>query len=161
MRDLSSFIDERERAPRLNELSDFLAATANERSAIPVKQPKIEFKLLDSNHPLKSFIRLHKQRGGPFDQHYHASIPYRFEEECRLGYTVLRYCQSLPGTSYLYSLGTAEGTMERAICELADGQVDSCSPNLKNYNRFLAYGRPPHATFFVGPFHHLVPDLTL
>ncbi|WP_064710647.1 class I SAM-dependent methyltransferase [Rhizobium bangladeshense] len=161
MRDFSSFFEECERAPRLNELASFFAATAAGQSGYPVKQPQVDRRLLGEDRLLEVFIRLHEQRRGPFDQHYHASIPYRLEEECRLGHAILRYAEDMPGTLNLYSLGTAEGTMARTISELAEGRVESlsCSPNVENHHSFMAYGDPPHATFFLGPFHHLRGDL--
>lgn len=161
MRDFASFFEECERAPRLNELSGFFAATAAGRSGNPIKQPQVDRRLLGDDKLLDRFIRLHEQRRGPFDQHYHASIPYRLEEECRLGHAILRYGQHMSEPLNLYSLGTAEGTMARTISELAEGRVESlsCSPNIENHRSFMAYGDPPHAAFFLGPFHHLRKEL--
>jgi hypothetical protein len=161
MRDLSLFVEECERAPRLNELASFFAATAAGRSGNPLKKPKVDKRLLTGDQLLDDFVRLHEQRRGPFDHHYHASIPYRLEEECRLGHAILKYSQGRSHTLHLYSLGTAEGTMARTIAELSGGRVEtlSCSPNIENYQSFCAYGDPPHASFFVGPFHQLTVDL--
>lgn len=161
MRDFSSFFEECERAPRLNELAGFFAATAAGRSGSPIKQPQIDRRLLGDDNLLNGFISLHEQRRGPFDQHYLASIPYRLEEECRLGTAILRYALNMPEPINLYSLGTAEGTMARTVSELAEGRIESlsCSPNVENLRSFMAYGDPPHATFFHGPFHHLTGDL--
>jgi hypothetical protein len=90
-----------------------------------------------------------------------AAYRYRLDEECRLGHAILKYSPGRPLTLRLYSLGTAEGTMARTIAELAAGRVEtlSCSPNIENFQSFCAYGEPPHASFFVGPFHHLTVDL--
>jgi hypothetical protein len=161
MQDFSLFLEECDRAPRINELADFFAATAAGQSGYPVKQPQVDRRLLVGDELLDRFVRLHEQRRGPFDQHYHSSIPYRLEEECRLGHAILRYSSSRSEPLSLYTLGTAEGTMARTIAELADGHVQtlSCSPNVENYRSFLAYGEPPHASFFLGPFHHLSHDL--
>ncbi len=161
MRDYSSFFEECERAPRLNELAGFFAATAAGRSGSPVKQPQVDRRLLGDDRLLNDFISLHEQRRGPFDQHYLASIPYRLEEECRFGSAILRYSRNTPEPIHLYSLGTAEGTMARTVSELAEGRIESlsCSPNVENLRSFMAYGDPPHATFFHGPFHHLTGDL--
>ncbi|MGZ9719098.1 class I SAM-dependent methyltransferase [Rhizobium miluonense] len=161
MRDFSLFFEECERGPRLNELSGFFAATAAGRSGNPITQPQVDRRLLGNDKALDRFISLHEQRRGPFDQHYHASIPYRLEEECRLGHAILRYGQDMSEPLNLYSLGTAEGTMARTISELAEGHVESlsCSPNVENHQSFMAYGDPPHAAFFHGPFHRLRRDL--
>ncbi|NTF63371.1 class I SAM-dependent methyltransferase [Agrobacterium rhizogenes] len=161
MRDFSSFFQECEGAPRLNELSSFFAATAAGRAGRPIREPQVDKRLLKGDDLLDSFVSLHERRRGPFDQHYHSSIPYRLEEECRLGYAILKYSEGLAGALNLYSLGTAEGTMARTISELADGRIESlsCSPNIENQQSFLAYGNPPHASFFLGPFHHLTQAL--
>jgi len=161
MQDFSSFLEECDRAPRINELSDFFAATAAGRSGSPIKQPQVDRRLLIGDKLLDRFVELHEKRRGPFDQHYHSSIPYRLEEECRLGHATLRYGLDRPEPLSLYTLGTAEGTMARTIAEIAGGRVRtlSCSPNVENYRSFLAYGNPPHASFFVGPFHHLSREL--
>ncbi|TJX21813.1 MAG: class I SAM-dependent methyltransferase, partial [Mesorhizobium sp.] len=83
--------------------------------------------------------------------------PYRLEEECRMAHGVLRYARIRGAPLSLYSLGTAEGTMARTLSELSRGQIHSlsCSPNAENYKCFMAYGEPPDAEFFVGPFHRL------
>ncbi len=77
-----------------------------------------------------------------------------------MAYTLLRY--SLPSLTEisLYSLGTAEGTMARTLSELSHGKIQSlsCSPNEENLRCFMAFGEPPHADFFLGPFHHLSKD---
>jgi hypothetical protein len=161
MQDFSSFLEECDRGPRINELSDFFAATAAGRSGGPIKQPQVDRRLLVGDELLDGFIRLHERRRGPFDQHYHSSIPYRLEEECRLGHAILLYSSNQPELLRLYTLGTAEGTMARTIAELASGCVKtlSCSPNVENYRSFLGYGDPPNASFFVGPFHHLTREL--
>ncbi|MDP9813482.1 hypothetical protein J2W42_006356 [Rhizobium tibeticum] len=51
--------------------------------------------------------------------------------------------------------------MARTVSELGVGKVQSlsCSPNVENLRSFYAYGVPPHATFFQGPFHHLTVDV--
>jgi hypothetical protein len=51
--------------------------------------------------------------------------------------------------------------MARTIAEFAGARIQtlSCSPNVENYRSFLAYGEPPHASFFLGPFHHLSHEL--
>ncbi|MEI9425300.1 hypothetical protein O7A70_29490 [Mesorhizobium sp. Cs1299R1N1] len=82
----------------------------------------------------------HGPEDGFFDQHYHSSIPYRLEEECRMAYAVLNYARRRGAALSLYSLGTAEGTMARTLSEFSDGQILSlsCSPNPENYKSFMA-----------------------
>lgn len=160
MHDFSDFLVECDNAPRLNALAPFFSATAAGQSGMPSKRPEVDRRLLPREALVKRFINLHEQRQGSFDQHYLSSIPYRFEEECRLGCAILRYATDRREPLTLYSLGTAEATMARTISELADGSVVSlsCSPNVENERSFFAYGKPPHASFFCGPFHHLTHD---
>lgn len=161
MRGLDDFLAECDQGPRINELSGFFASTAAGRSGMPIRRPVADTRLLPNEDLLRAVVALHAARQGNFDQHYHSSIPYRLEEELRMAHAVLKYAlqRELPLT--LYSLGTAEGTMARTLSELSGGRIESlsCSPNPENYECFLAYGEPPHAEFFVGPFHRLTKDV--
>lgn len=157
MRGLDDFLAECDRAPRINELSGFFATTAAGESGMPTRKPEVDSRLLPNDNLIRELIGLHAARQGFFDQHYHSSIPYRLEEECRMAYGVLRYARIRGAQLSLYSLGTAEGTMARTLSEFSRGQIHSlsCSPNAENYKCFIAYGEPPDAEFFVGPFHRL------
>lgn len=160
MQDFTQFHEECERGARLNELADFFSSTAAGRAGVPIRRPSLDFRLLERNPETERFAALHAVRQGPFDQHYLSSIPYRYEEEIRLGTAMLRYSSARQSPLTLYSLGTAEGTMARTISELADGQVLSlsCSPTIENQESFYAWGVPKHAQFFLGPFNHLSPE---
>lgn len=161
MQDFTAFFEECKRAPRLNELQSFFSETAAGRSGMPLRRPTVDERLLPREPQFERFISLHRERQGPFDQHYLSSIPYRLEEECRLGCGMLAYGDRRGRRALkVYSLGTAEGTMARVISELGAGRIEtlSCSPNVENQASFLAYGDPPYASFFHGPFHHLTPD---
>lgn len=160
MRDFEKFIQECENSPRLNELADFFCETAAGNNGSPTRKRVADTRLLPNDVLLHRFVALHERRQGFFDQHYHSSIPYRLEEECRMAYTLLRYSLPNPEEISLYSLGTAEGTMARTLSELSRGKIQSlsCSPNKENYDCFMAYGEPPHADFFVGPFHRLTKE---
>ena len=126
-----------------------------------MRRPIDDTRLLPSEDLLLAMVKLHAARQGFFDQHYHGSIPYRLEEECRMAYAVLNCARQRETPFLLYSLGTAEGTMARTLSEMANGQIRtlSCSPNPENYRCFLGYGEPPHAEFFVAPFHKLTKDV--
>ncbi|MFC3323564.1 hypothetical protein [Mesorhizobium cantuariense] len=78
-----------------------------------------------------------------------------------MAHAVMKYARHRDAPLALYSLGTAEGTMARTLSELSEGQIRtlSCSPNPENYKCFMSYGEPPHADFFVGPFHKLTRDV--
>ncbi|RUV26103.1 MULTISPECIES: class I SAM-dependent methyltransferase [unclassified Mesorhizobium] len=161
MRGLDDFLAECDHAPRINELAGFFAATAAGRNGVPMRKPSADNRLLPRDELLRDVVSLHAARQGFFDQHYHGSIPYRLEEECRMAHAVLKYAHRRGEPLSLYSLGTAEGTMARTLSELSEGQIRtlSCSPNPENYECFMAYGEPPHADFFVGPFHRLTKDV--
>jgi SAM-dependent methyltransferase len=160
MQDFSEFFDECDRGPRLNQLAAFFAETAAGRSGMPLHRPLVDMRLLPADALLHQLIGIHSQRQGFFDQHYHASIPYRLEEECRMAHALLRFSQTRPNGLHVYSLGTAEGTMARVISEMSGGRIRSlaCSPNEENYKSFMAYGAPVGADFFVGPFHRLTKE---
>ncbi|MCH4559185.1 class I SAM-dependent methyltransferase [Mesorhizobium jarvisii] len=160
MRGLDEFLAECDQGPRINELAGFFSSTAAGKSGMPIRRPMADARLLPNDELLRDLVRLHATRQGFFDQHYHGSIPYRLEEECRMAYAVLKYARLRSTPLSLYSLGTAEGTMARTLSEFSGGQIMSlsCSPNPENYKSFMAYGEPPHAEFFVGPFHWLTKD---
>lgn len=142
MQDFTQFHEECERGARLNELADFFSSTAAGRAGVPIRRPSLDYRLLERNPETERFAALHAVRQGPFDQHYLSSIPYRYEEEIRLGTAILRYSSAGQPPLTLYSLGTAEGTMARTISELADGRVLSlsCSPTIENKESFYAWG---------------------
>ncbi|SDN96026.1 class I SAM-dependent methyltransferase [Ensifer sp. YR511] len=160
MQDLKAFLAECDLGPRIKELNGFFTATAAGQSGMPIRRPVADMRVLPPGELLGRFVKLHAARQGFFDQHYLSSIPYRLEEECRMGHALLKYAQRRGGPISLYSLGTAEGTMARTLSELSQGQIQtlSCSPNAENYNCFMAYGEPLHAHFFLGPFHRLTKD---
>jgi len=91
MQDFTQFHEECERGARLNELADFFSSTAAGRAGVPIRRPSLDFRLLERNPETERFAALHAVRQGPFDQHYLSSIPYRYEEEIRLGTAILRY----------------------------------------------------------------------
>lgn len=160
MQDFGDFFEECDQGPRLNQLAGFFGETAGGKSGMPLRRPAVDMRLLPNDALLHQLIELHSRRQGFFDQHYHASIPYRLEEECRMAHGLLRYGQTRPDGLFVYTLGTAEGTMARVISEMSGGNIQSlaCSPNEENFKCFMAYGKPAAANFFLGPFHHLTKD---
>lgn len=160
MQDFNDFLNECDRGPRLNQLAGFFTETAAGRNGMPVRKPTVDTRLFPNDVLLHRFVELHSRRQGFFDQHYHGSIPYRLEEECRMAHALFRYGQLSPTEISLYSLGTAEGTMARTLSELSRGKIQSlsCSPNEENFKSFMAFGQPSDASFFLGPFHRLSKD---
>jgi len=127
---------------------------------MPKRNLVADIRLLPNERLLHRYIDLHERRQGYFDKHYHCSIPYRIEEEFRMALTLLRYAEQRSDPLLFYSLGTAEGTMARALSELSEGKIKSlcCSPNRENQDCYMAYGEPRDSDFFLGPFHRLTKD---
>jgi hypothetical protein len=81
-----------------------------------------------------------------FVNHYYASIPYRIEENCRLGNAILYYSQQVPSRPLLYrSVGTGDSSMARWVAEFAEGSVEAlcCSPNEMSVFNFAINEDPP------------------
>ncbi|MCA1409403.1 class I SAM-dependent methyltransferase [Ensifer sp. IC3342] len=155
---MQDFIMECDKAPRLNEMAEFFSETAAGRSGVPIRVPNADPRLFEGDVALEIFMRAHRQIWGRFDPHYFSSIPYRLEEDIRQGDAFLRY--AIASDAYpirFYNLGAAEATLARTLAELSEGKIQtlSCSPNKENEESFLLHGQPAHATFFLGPFHHL------
>jgi hypothetical protein len=156
----TDFYDECENAPRLNEMFEFFSATAGGKSGVPQRFPRLDLRLLEHDPRLIRFAETQRALWGQFDPHYFSSIPYRLEEEIRLGDALLEYarCNRRTGSPVgYYILGAAEGTFARTLAELGEGKILtlSCSPNKENEENFLRYGSPRFASFFHGPFHRL------
>ncbi|MER8453839.1 class I SAM-dependent methyltransferase [Mesorhizobium sp. M1428] len=157
---IEDFFLECNKAPRLNEMAEFFSATAGGRSGVPIKFPSVDTRLFQGDVSLESFANVHRQLWGHFNPHFFCSIPYSLEEEVRLGDAFLRYgCAigNVGSPARFYVLGGAEGTLARTVATLGKGKIQtlSCSPNKENEESFFLHGRPAHATFFLGPFHHL------
>lgn len=153
------------RAPRLNEFAAFFEATASGIENQPdIAVPNVDRDLLADDLDCLIFADTHRRLWGPFDNHYFASIPFRLEEECRLGAAILAFSQktwSRTGrASTFYSLGAGAGTLARAIAKLADGRIDTlcCSPTEGNRKAFLEQQGSPYARFHHGPFFELDAD---
>lgn len=157
MFDLDQFNVECDHGARINAMAEFFSSTAAGRSGMPALRPVSDDRLLRQDSLMRQLAVLHSNRQGFFDLHYHASIPYRLEEELRMAYAIFMYAIERPDPLSLYTMGTAEGTMARVLAELASGRIKSlsCSASEANLASFMAHGEPAHAQFFLGPFHHL------
>lgn len=159
----SEFYDECDNAPRLNEMFAFFSATASGKSGAPLQCPRLNPRLLEYDAQLIRFAKRQRALWGNFDPHYFSSIPYRLEEEIRLGDALLEYARNSKDArspAGYYILGAAEGTFARTMAELAQGVILtlSCSPNRENMESFYQFGRPRFSAFFNGPFHRLPPS---
>lgn len=159
----SEFLAECENAPRLNEMFAFFSETAAGKAGMPAKRPIPDVRLLQHDQRLLSFGTEHEKSWGRFDPHYFSSIPYRLEEEIRLGAALLDYGTRKGGAGApvgYYVLGAAEGTMARVLGTMAAGSILtlSCSPNKENEESFHTHGKPEFSSFFLGPFHRLTME---
>lgn len=152
-------------APRLTSFSTFFDRTASGQGGAPdLAQPKPDLSLHDFDLDCAVYADTHLRLFGNFDGHYHASIPYRLEETCRLGATILSFSLRVwarngsPAT--VYTLGAGTGCMARSLAALGDGRIKSlaCSPTPANREAFLARRGSEHAHFFLGPFFELDGD---
>ena len=87
----ADFMRECDNAPRLNQLERFFSTTAAGVNGKPMSVPKVDKRLLSDRDGASRFIDLFVRRMGKFDEHYYTSIPYRLEEECRLGHALLAF----------------------------------------------------------------------
>ena len=152
-------------APRLTSFAPFFERTASGQSGAPdIGSPEPDISLHDFDLDCAVYADTHVRLFGNFDSHYHASIPYRLEETCRLGATVLSFClrawaRSAQPTTF-YTLGAGTGCMARSVAALGDGRIKTlaCSPTPANRAAFFAKRGSEHAHFFLGPFFALDAD---
>ncbi|MEB2846649.1 class I SAM-dependent methyltransferase [Endobacterium cereale] len=152
-------------APRLNDFSAFFERTAAGQGGAPdLGEPRLDLGLLDFDLESAVFADTHKRLWGPFDFHYFASIPYRLEEECRMGPALVRTAletwarHARPAS--IYTLGTGTGCLARTVALLGAGRIEAlcCSPTAANREAFLANRASDHAHFHLGPFFELDAD---
>lgn len=149
-------------APRLTSFATFFDRTASGQSGAPdLSEPEIDMGILDFDLDVAVFADTYQRLRGTFDSHYVASIPYRYEEACRMGAAILPFAlrtwarNGSPTT--IYTLGTGTGRMSRALATLGDGRIKTlcCSPTAANREAFYANRGSEHAHFFLGPFFEL------
>ncbi|WP_429819940.1 class I SAM-dependent methyltransferase [Ensifer sp. B1-9] len=152
-------------APRLTSFAAFFERTAQGQDGVPnLAEPQLDMSLLDFDLEAQVFSDTHRRLWGHFDSHYFASIPFRLEEECRLGAALLSFAlrtwarSALPTT--IYTLGTGTGCLARSLAVLGDGRIEAlcCSPTAANRASFFANRGSKHAHFFHGPFFELDAD---
>ncbi|SCX31357.1 class I SAM-dependent methyltransferase [Agrobacterium rosae] len=149
-------------APRLTSLAEFFERTASGLGGAPDRAvPTVDLGLLDFDLECAVFSDTHRRLWGPFDKHYFASIPYRLEEECRIGSSLLafglRNWARTRAPTKIYTLGTGTGCLARTLATLGGGRIETlcCSPTEANRTAFYAKGSSPNAHFFHGPFFDL------
>ncbi|KQU89516.1 hypothetical protein ASD00_27095 [Ensifer sp. Root31] len=160
-----STIEHWRKAPRLTSFAGFFERTASGESGAPdLAEPRLDLSLLDFDLEATVFSDTHRRLWGHFDSHYFASIPYRLEEEGRLGAAILSFAlriwaQSAAPTT-IYTLGTGTGCLARTLATLGNGRIEAlcCSPTAANRLSFVANRGSEHAHFFHGPFFELTDE---
>jgi hypothetical protein len=143
---------------------EYFSSIASGLENKPIKDVQPDEHLFQGNNNLIKFSKCHFRLQGTFDRHYWASIPYSFEQECRLGVSLLRYA-SLNKTSHnpltLWCLGGAEGTLARSLSELGGGIINGFVNTGSSENResFLAHGEPKYAHLYIGSYENVSSDL--
>ncbi|MDP3982979.1 MAG: hypothetical protein Q8Q65_02800, partial [bacterium] len=70
---------------------EYFSSIASGSVGKPIKNIQPDKKLFHRDLDLIHFSTCHYKLQGTFDRHYWASIPYVFEQECRLGAGLLKY----------------------------------------------------------------------
>lgn len=153
------------KAPRLTSFAGFFERTASGTSGCPdLGDPIVDLSLLDFDLEASVFSDTHRRLWGAFDNHYFASIPYRLEEETRLGAAILSFALRIWARSAapttIYTLGTGTGCLARTLAALGNGRIETlcCSPTAANRMSFETNRGSEHAHFFHGPFFELTED---
>lgn len=82
--------------PRINALLGLFSKMASGEKGKPQHgNVEIDEHLLIHHDELMEYYQIHKKFTGIFAQHYYASVPYSLEEDCRLGYSLLKYLEEL------------------------------------------------------------------
>jgi tRNA (cmo5U34)-methyltransferase len=99
-----------------------------------------------------------------FQHHAHASIPFILEEHCRLGAAICALAEEhvveRRRPLRLWSLGSAEAPMARAVAQKGDGavQVLCSSENAENFAS-LARAPEPNVSYRTGPFYEVAESM--
>jgi len=149
-------------APRLNAFASFFEETARGMTGKPdLGDVWPDTELIGEDLDCQLFLDTQRRLWGAFDHHYFASIPFRLEEEARLGSAILRYVQNLWGrdqrAASVYTLGAGTGCLARTLAKIGDGRILTlnCSPTPANQASFYAKRGSEYAHFFLGAFFEL------
>jgi lysyl-tRNA synthetase class 2 len=141
-----------------------LSSIASGLTGQPTNNVQLSEDLFRKEMDLINFSKCHAALVGTFDRHYWASIPYVFEEECRLGVGIMKYASLKHTTTNpltLWCLGMAEATLARTLSELGKGAIVSFANTGSEANEksFLAHGQPRHAYLHIGFYQDVTKSL--
>lgn len=143
---------------------EYFSSIASGLVGKPMNDLQPNEQLFHRNLDLIRFSTCHYSLRGTFDRHYWTSIPYVFEQECRLGSGILGYAISrytLDNPLKLWHLGAAEATLTRSISDLGAGIVISFANTGSSENKesFLKFGDPKYAYLYIGSYQDVSIDL--
>ena len=156
--DLERYLDKARNSPRLTSLLPLFSRLANASQGVPLKQVELDPTLLGHDALALDYKLVRDHYAGAFNRHFLASVPFVYEEQCRLGAAIISFsdwkrrhgCSQLS----LYTLGDGPGVSARALADYTHGFVKSlsCSPNRENMEIFERHKPVDCCWFFHGPF---------
>ncbi|MEM6698840.1 MAG: hypothetical protein AAF599_10620 [Bacteroidota bacterium] len=129
---------------------------------IPCKSIRPNEQFAMQNATVKNYCEVYQKNMGTFWKHYCASIPFIFEEQCRVGVALLRMAQLLPDNQYLkfYETSSEDGTDARTLAEVANGRIITLTDglHLANKNNFESLCHHSFSYFYLGHFCEVTPQ---
>jgi SAM-dependent methyltransferase len=145
------------------ELSKHFADISSGAIQVPRTDILPDQEFLSQGDDLKEYCNVYKRNMAPFYKHYCASIPFVFEEQCRIGMALLRMARCLPDEQVItfYETDSQDGTSARTLAELASGKVITLTNGLHTVNKknFEELCRHPFSYFYLGYFCDITPQL--
>jgi hypothetical protein len=116
-------------------------------------------KFLSQGDDVERYCNIYKRNMTPFYKHYCASIPFVFEEQCRVGVALLRMANCLSDGQHLtfYETESQYGTNVRTLAELASGKVLALTNGLHK-EKFEELFRDPFSYCCLGYFCDVTPQ---
>jgi hypothetical protein len=158
----------RKNGPRINSLAANFSAIASGNSGVPSHTPFDDadaLQLYGNDFNLSTFHNACRSRFGKFGLHFIASVPYALQELCCIGSAAMLHLSNISKThnrdTYFHSVDSAEGAIARTMSALSGGAVHTLtnSSTAENSVGFQKGGAPQEATFFVGSFFDLSPEV--
>lgn len=155
---IDSYTVEARLGPRVTHLLPVFGSIALGMSGAPdIGDVTLDTALVEDDDAL-GFYEYLARTTETFHRHLNASIPFFLEEQCRLGAAISRYAAlnsaRLGRPLLLWSLGSAEGPMARAVAAHARGSVRVlCSSENEQNFRGLRTRPETNVAFEVGPFY--------
>lgn len=150
--------------PRTTHLLPVFGSIALGRSGRPdIAQVTLD-ETLAQDAQVREFYGYVRAKTENFQHHAHASIPFILEEHCRLGAAICalagHHVAERRRPLRLWSLGSAEAPMARAVAQKAGGTVEvlCSSENAENFAG-LARAPEPHVDYRVGPFYEVADSM--